>query len=55
MGDGVTSLRILKMETRWRAEFNEYVTVAKSDGTRYEQKAEGQTPREASLGANSRK
>jgi hypothetical protein len=54
MGDGVISPRILKMETTWRAEFNKYVTVDKCDGTRYEQKAKGQTLREASLGVNSR-
>jgi len=45
MGDGVTYPRILKIGTRWTAEFKEYVTVYKSDSTRYEQKAKGQTLR----------
>lgn len=54
MGDGVIALRILKMGTRWRVEVKKYVTVYKSDSTRYEQKAKGHTLREASLGANSK-
>lgn len=51
MGDGVITPRILKMGTRWRAEFKKYVTVYKSDSTRYEQKAKGHMLREALLGA----
>jgi hypothetical protein len=53
MGDGVICPRILKLGASWGAEFK-YVTVYKSDDTRYEQKAKGRTLREASLGANSR-
>jgi len=45
MGDGVTYPCILKMGTRWRAELKEYVTIYKSDSTRYEQKAKRQTLR----------